>query len=165
MHPVKRLTVMYRRNYKSNLSIDEKVLMGIVRLAETFKRVHSAVFRNYGLSFPQYNVLRVLEASKDGQNKIGNVSGIMLVPGANITGIAKRLVKDGFVIKKSDPNDERVTILEITAKGKKTLAKIEKEKDQRLAAMLNDMSRTEKNDFLEKVRRIQQSCNGKAGTS
>jgi len=156
---------MYRRNYKSNLSIDEKVLMGIVRLAETFKRVHSAVFRNYGLSFPQYNVLRVLEASKDGQNKIGNVSGIMLVPGANITGIAKRLVKDGFVIKKSDPNDERVTILEITAKGKKTLAKIEKEKDQRLAAMLKDMSRTEKNDFLEKVRRIQQSCNGKAGTS
>jgi DNA-binding MarR family transcriptional regulator len=139
--------------------------MGIVRLAETFKRVHSAVFRNYGLSFPQYNVLRVLEASKDGQNKIGNVSGIMLVPGANITGIAKRLVNDGFVIKKSDPNDERVTILEITAKGKKTLAKIEKEKDQRLAAMLNDMSRTEKNDFLEKVRRIQQSCNGKAGTS
>ena len=164
MHPVKRLTGMYRRNYKSNLSIDEKVLMGIVRLAETFKRVHSAVFRNYGLSFPQYNVLRVLEASKDGQNKIGNVSGIMLVPGANITGIAKRLVKDGFVIKKSDPSDERVTILEITAKGKKTLAEIEKEKDQRLAAMLNDMSRTEKNDFLEKVRRIQRSCNGKAGT-
>ena len=105
---------MNKRNYQSNLSTDEKVLMGIVRLAEKFKRVHSAVFRNYGLSFPQYNVLRALEASKGGQNKIGDVSRIMLVPVANITGIAKRLEKDGFIIKKSDPADDRVTILKKT---------------------------------------------------
>lgn len=156
---------MNRRNYKSNLSIDEKVLMGVVRMAETFKRIHSGVFRNYGLSFPQYNVLRVLEASKGGQNTIGNVSGIMLVPGANITGIAKRLAKDGFIIKKSDPTDERVTILEITPKGKQTLKDIEKEKDKELTVMLKGLSRTEKEDFLKKVRRIQKSCLRKAGTS
>lgn len=156
---------MNNRNYKSNLSIDEKVLMGIVRMAETFKRIHSAVFRKYGLSFPQYNVLRVLEASKDGQNKIGNVSEIMLVPGANITGIAKRLAKDGFIIKKSDPGDERVTILEITSKGKNTLKDIENEKDQWLAKMLNELSRAEKNDLLEKVRRIQKSYPSQSDTS
>ena len=149
---------MDKRNYKSNLSIDEKVLMGIVRTAETFKRIHSTVFRKFGLSFPQYNVLRVLEASKDGQNKIGNVSGIMLVPGANITGIAKRLAKDGFIKKKSDPKDERVKILKITAKGKNTLKKIESEKDEWLSTMLKELSRADKNDLLEMVRRIQRSC-------
>jgi DNA-binding MarR family transcriptional regulator len=149
---------MNERNYKSNLSTDEKVLMGIVRLAETFKRIHSVVFRKYGLSFPQYNVLRVLEASKDGQNKIGNISGIMLVPGANITGIAKRLVKEGFVTRKFDPNDERVKILKISAKGKATLGKIEKEKDAWLRIMLKDLTRGEKIDLLDKVRRIQRSC-------
>ena len=160
-----RNTPMDKRNYKSNLSIDEKVLMGIVRLAETLKRIHSTVFRKYGLSFPQYNVLRVLAASKDGQNKIGNISGIMLVPGANITGIAKRLLKDGFVIKKSDPRDERVKILKITPKGKNTLQKIEKEKDDWLGIMLQDLSRAEKNDLLDKIRRIQKSCLSNAHTS
>jgi hypothetical protein len=30
--------------YKSNLSNDEKVLIAIVRVAEIFKRAHSAVF-------------------------------------------------------------------------------------------------------------------------
>jgi DNA-binding MarR family transcriptional regulator len=35
-----------------------------------------------------------------------------------MTGIAKRLERDGFLIRKSDPRDERVTILQITAKGK-----------------------------------------------
>ncbi|UCG67758.1 MAG: winged helix DNA-binding protein, partial [Deltaproteobacteria bacterium] len=95
--------------------------MAVVRAAETCKRKHSAIFRNYGLSFPQYNVLRVLDASRNGMNKISEVSRIMLVPGANMTGIGKRLERNGFLIRKSDPNDERVTIFEITPKGRKTL--------------------------------------------
>lgn len=140
--------------YKSDLSTDEKVLMAIVRAAEIFKRNHSAVFRNFGLSFPQYNVLRVLEASSNGQNRMSNVSRIMLVPGANITGLAKGLAKEGFILKKSDEHDERVTILEITPKGKSTLKNIEKEKDQRLGLMLRNLSENKKLELLEKVRMI-----------
>src|SRR5210317_988961 len=140
--------------YKSDLNTNEKVLMAIVRAAEIFKRTHSSVFRNYGLSFPQYNILRVLEASDNGRNKISHVSRIMLVPGANITGIAKRLEKDGFIIKKSDAADERVTILEITPKGKRTLKNIVKEKDERLKLMLKDLSENQKLELLDKVKRI-----------
>ena len=140
--------------YKSDLSLDEKVLMGIVRAAEIFKRNHSAVFRNFGLSFPQYNVLRVLEASENGRNKMSAVSRIMLVPGANITGIAKRLEKDGFIIKKSDPADDRVTMLEITPKGKRTLKHIEKEKDKWLDRILWNLSKKQKLELLDKVRCI-----------
>ncbi len=146
--------MVIQRTYKSDLSIDEKVLMAIVRAAEFFKRSHSSVFKNFGLSFPQYNVLRVLEASKNGQNKISDVSRIMLVPGANITGIAKRLAKDGFIVKKSDPRDDRVTILEITPKGKKALKNIERQKDLRLKLMLKNLSIKQKRDLLDKVRRI-----------
>ena len=140
--------------YKSDLSTDEKVLMAIVRAAEFFKRSHSNVFKNFGLSFPQYNVLRVLEASKNGQNKISDVSRIMLVPGANITGIAKRLAIDGFIIKKSDPRDDRVTILKITPKGKKALQKIATQKDQRLKLMLKNLSTGQKHDLIEQVKSI-----------
>lgn len=145
---------MTKGTYKSDLSTDEKVLMAIIRAAEHFKRVHSSVFRNFGLSFPQYNVLRVLDASKNGQNKISDVSRIMLVPSANITGLAKRLEKDGFIIKKSDPEDDRVTLLEITPKGKKTLQNIEKEKDQRLELMMKNLSKKEKVELLDKVKLI-----------
>ena len=146
--------MMAKRTYISDLSTDEKVLMGIVRAAEIFKRAHSAVFRNYGLSFPQYNVLRVLEASKNRQSKMSDISRIMIVPDANITGIAKRLEKDGFVLKKSDPSDERVTILEITPKGKRTLKNIENEKDERLERMLKNLSNDEKLNLIERVKRI-----------
>jgi len=145
---------MVEPTYKSDLSSDEKVLMAIVRAAEIFRRNHAAVFRNYGLSFPQYNVLRVLDASKKSQNKMSDVSRIMLVPSANITGLAKRLVQAGFIIKKPDSKDERVTILEITPKGKRTLRDIEAEKDERLGSMLKNLSKNEKFDLLDKIKRI-----------
>ena len=145
---------MINDNYKSDQSTDEKVLMAIVRAAEVFKRTHTGVFRNYGLSFPQYNVLRVLEASKKGRNKISDVGRIMLVPGANMTGLAKRMEKGGFIIRKSDPKDERVTILEITPKGKRTLKHIENEKDQCLDLMLKNLSSKERLDLLDKAKRI-----------
>ncbi|HVN96570.1 MAG TPA: MarR family transcriptional regulator [Syntrophorhabdaceae bacterium] len=145
---------MAKINYRSDLSGDENVLMALVRAAETFKRVVSAIFRKYDLSFPQYNVLRVLDASKNGRNRITDVSRIMLVPGANMTGIAKRLEKSGFIVRKSDPRDERVTILEITQKGKKLLGKIEKERDQNMHAMLRGFTEERKRGLLDNVKRL-----------
>jgi DNA-binding MarR family transcriptional regulator len=147
--------------YKNDLSDDEKVLMAIVRAADIFKRTHSSVFRNFGLSFSQYNVLRVLDASESGQNKMSEVSRIMLVAGANITGIAKRLANDGFIIKKADPSDDRVTILEITPKGKRTLKNIAVEKDEWLEVMLADLSKNERLDLLDKIRRVIRRCREK----
>jgi DNA-binding MarR family transcriptional regulator len=140
--------------YVSDLSTEEKVLMAMVRAAEIFKRKHAAIFRNYGLSFPQYNVLRVLDASRKGRNKISEVSRIMLVPGANMTGLIKRLEKNGFIIRKSDPKDERVKMLEITPKGKKTLRNIEPEKDRSTEIMLNGFSQEDIRGLLDNLKKL-----------
>ena len=128
--------------------------MAIVRAAERFKRAISALFRNYHISFPQYNILRVLDASTAGRSRITEVSRIMLVPGANITGLAKRLEKSGFIQRKSDPKDERVTLLEITPQGKNALAEIEMKRDQLLEKMLKGFLAKEKKELLDMVRRL-----------
>ena len=142
------------KRYVSDLSVNEKVLMALVRAAENFKRTHTSIFRRYGLSFPQYNVLRVLDASRNGRNKISEVSRIMLVPGANMTGIAKRLERDGFLIRKSDPLDERVTLLQITSKGKRSLQSIKKEKDQSIHKLLSSLSQEDKTDLIDRLKQL-----------
>ena len=119
-----------KNEYKSDMNLNEKVMMAIVRSSEHFKKYTSSIFKNYGLTFSRYNVLRVLDASKNGQNTITQVSGIMLVSGANMTGLAKRLERDGFIIRKSDANDERITLLEITPKGRLALKNISGEKER-----------------------------------
>jgi DNA-binding MarR family transcriptional regulator len=153
-HSSSQGATMSPTKYQSDLSIDEKVLMSVIRTAESFKRVFSAIFKKYDLSFPQYNILRVLDASTNGQSRITEVSRIMLVPGANMTGLAKRLERSGFILRKSDAKDERVTLLEITSMGKKTLKKIEKERDQGLKNMLKGFSKEEKVALVDQVKRL-----------
>jgi DNA-binding MarR family transcriptional regulator len=145
---------MRNTGYVSDLSLSEKALMAVVRAAENFKRTHSAIFRQYGLTFQKYNILRVLDASEKGRNSITCVSRIMLVPGANMTGIAKRLERDRCITRKADPHDDRITLLQITPKGRRILTNIEKEKDQTIAVILKGFSNKDKIDLLDKVKRI-----------
>ena len=145
---------MKESTYKSDLSQDEKVMMAIVRAAELFKKESGAIFRNYGLTFSQYNALRVLDASGNGRNTITNVCKVMLVSGANMTGIAKRLEKNGFLIRKNDPNDERVTLLEITPKGRQTLRNISEEKDRQIKKYLGSHAPQDKLQILSSLKTI-----------
>jgi MarR family 2-MHQ and catechol resistance regulon transcriptional repressor len=78
----------------------------------------------------------------------------MLVPGANMTGIAKRLERDGFLIRKSDAKDERVTILEITPKGRRTLKNIEGKKNHSIETLLKGFSRKDKAELVDKIKQL-----------
>ena len=145
---------MSNKGYINDLSLNEKVMMAMVRLAEFFKKDSANIFKNYGLTFPQYNVLRVLESSKNHQNTISNVGKIMLVSGANMTGIAKRLEKNGFLLRKSDPADERITLLEITPKGRERLTEIAREKDANIERYLAHFSDDQKRELLSLLRTV-----------
>ncbi len=140
--------------YKSDMSIDERVLMAIVRIAERFKKNSSALFNKWGLTFSQYNVLRVLDASENGQNTMRNVNRIMLVSSANMTGIAKRLEKKGFLIRTSDPNDDRSKRLQITPEGTQVLKAISDHKEQNIRRYLMRYSDEEKTALLGRLREI-----------
>jgi DNA-binding MarR family transcriptional regulator len=150
--------MIYRKTdwggYRSDLDLDEKVMVGIVRASELFKKESSAIFKNYGLTFSQYNVLRILDGTPRGQNTVTNVSRIMLVSGPNMTGLAKRLEKNGFIMRKRDEKDERVTLLEITPKGKQSLININKEKDENIKEYVKSFSEDEKNQMLDGIKRI-----------
>ncbi len=144
---------MGKFGYTSNMKADEKLLIAIMRISELYKKACHSVFGNYRLTFPQYTVLRVLEGSENGQNTITNASKVMLVSGANLTGVAKRLERIGFLIRKGDPNDERVTLLEITPKGRQTLKNIAKDKDNLIQRLLQDYSDDQISDLLMSLKK------------
>ena len=129
---------MPKSEYKNDMNVDERVMMAIVRVAERFKKESAAIFKHHGLTFPQYNVLRVLDASKDGQNRVRDINRIMLVSGANMTGITKRMEKTGFIIRKGDPNDDRLKWLQITPKGKRVLDDIAEENERNVKRYLDE---------------------------
>jgi DNA-binding MarR family transcriptional regulator len=141
-------------DYKSDVQFDEKVMVALVKASELFKKDSDAIFKNYGLTFSQYNVLRVLNNSTNGQNTVSMASRIMIVSSPNMTGIAKRLEKNGFIIRKNDTNDERVTLLEITPKGKKVLENIRTAHYGNIDSYLKGFSENEKKRLLEDLKQI-----------
>jgi DNA-binding MarR family transcriptional regulator len=150
--------------YNSDMSIDERVMMAIVRLAERFKKNSSALVADWDLTFPQYNLLRVLDASENGQNTMRNVNRIMLVSSANMTGIAKRLEKKGFIVRLSDPYDDRLKRLQITPEGTRVVKDISDHKERNLKKYLIKYSDAEKSALFQTLREIlkQTSSDGDA---
>ncbi|MBI5592786.1 MAG: MarR family transcriptional regulator [Deltaproteobacteria bacterium] len=140
--------------YKNDMSIDERVMMAIVRLAERFKKESSLYLKNYDITFPQYNVLRVLDASKNGQNTMKNVNRIMLISSANMTGITQRLEKVGFINRKNAPEDDRLKYLEITPKGRLVLKNISDRKEEVVKKYLQKYSDEKKSEMLSVLREI-----------
>lgn len=140
--------------YRGDLDLNEKLMVAIVKASEAYKKDADSIFRNYGLTFSKYNVLRILSNSPGGKNTITMTSRIMLVSGANMTGIAKRLEKDGFIIRRSDTRDERITLLEITPKGRQAIKNISAEKDELIATYLSGFAEDKKTEILQDIKRI-----------
>ena len=136
------------------LNTDEKVMLAIVRTAELFKRRSASIFALFGLSFSQYNTLRVLAAEESGEQSITEISRRLLISSPNMSGIAKRLEKGGFVIRGHDPGDERKTILRLTPKGRRVLAEIVGRQDENIHAFLAGCSAQGKREFLAILRNM-----------
>ena len=145
---------MLKSGYKDDMNIDERVMMALLRVVERYKKEAAALFSKYKLTFPQYNVLRVLDASEDGQNTIKDVKQIMLISSANMTGITKRLEKLGFITRKNAPEDDRVKYLEITEKGRLVLKAISDKRGQVESKYLLPYSNEKKTQFLSVLREV-----------
>lgn len=139
---------------RENMILDEKVLIFIVMASELFKKQSSAVFKQYGLTFSHYNVLKYLSACEDGRDTVGNVSKHMLVTGANVTGLAKRMQKAGLIERRNDVKDERLTLLQISPSGLKTLRAIRVIQERHVAEYLQSYSQEDKERVLSVLKHI-----------
>ena len=143
---------MGKYGYTSNMTQDEKLVVAIVRFSESYQKDCSALFKKSGITFSQYGVLRALEGSHQGQNSITNVSKIMLVSGANMTGLSRRLEKLGLLTKERDREDERVVLLSITDKGRRILNDLEEKRDSIISSYLKSYPELSKKEFLDCLR-------------
>jgi len=95
------------------MELNERIMLGIVKILEQFKEEAFVLFNAVGLTFSQYNVLRILDVAPDERLEITDVVRRMLVSGANMTGIANRLERNVLITRQTSKTDERVKYLQI----------------------------------------------------
>ena len=75
----------------------------------------------YGLSPAVFNVLMILSRSSEKKFKQHDISKLLLVSRANVTGLVNTLVRKGLAKRDADQNDRRAWLVKITGKGKALL--------------------------------------------
>src|SRR5271163_3837350 len=103
---------------------EQEATLSVVRTSDQLQIRFARLFREYGLTPSQYNVLRILRGEGSPMRVLEIASRtVMEVPG--ITGLIDRLEQAGFVERERWPKDRRVIYVTLTSKGKTVLGKLD----------------------------------------
>ena len=105
-------------------ALDQEAALNLLRTNDQLQIRFTRLFREFGLTPSQYNVLRILRG--EGQPlpilEIAERT-ITVVPG--ITGLIDRLQDAGFVKRERCPEDRRVIFVRLTEQGATVLGKLD----------------------------------------
>ncbi len=115
-------------------------------LADTYKIVHNRVnsdLRQYGLTQPQYSVLRVVGKSESGSLAMSEIGRILLVTYADVTMIVDNLEKRNLLKRVRVSHDRRVVRVELTPTGLALWRKIRAIHRRKVAGLMSGLSTRE----------------------
>jgi DNA-binding MarR family transcriptional regulator len=78
-------------------SLEQEVFLMLSRLSSNLIDEHAELFRNAGITWTQYNALRILRGAQGEALSCGEISERMITRDSDITRLLDRLEKQGLV--------------------------------------------------------------------
>lgn len=129
-----------------------KILIGLHKNVKELDRRTLDIARSYGLSFSQFMVLEALYSK--GNLSIGEVREAILSSVGTISLVVKNLEKMGYVKRKTDENDKRVSILSLTKEGRDVIGKVIPENETMIYDYMKDLSEEETKTLLSLLKKL-----------
>lgn len=128
-------------------SLEQEALLNLARTNDHIQIQFVRLFREFGITPAQYNILRVLRGAKEPLPILEVASRLItMVPG--ITGLIDRLETLALVQRKRCPSDRRVIYVEITAMGREMLAKLDRPVQDLEKAVLGHLTQKELKEMI-----------------
>ena len=106
-------------------SVQEEVVLSIMRTADQVVAPMNEVLRGAGLSSSQYNILRILRGSGEEGLPCGEISERMVRRDPDLTRLLDRLEAAGLVRRERDTRDRRIVRAMVTDAGLKLLESLD----------------------------------------
>ena len=103
----------------------QKLMINLIYTGNWINEKESILFKQYDLTGPQYNVLRILKGQYPQPATVNLIIERMLDRMSNASRIVDRLERKGLVLRKQCKNDRRAVDVIITEKGLEVLDKID----------------------------------------
>lgn len=129
-----------------------KILIGLHKNVKELDRRTLDIARSYGLSFSQFMVLEALYSK--GNLSIGEVREAILSSVGTISLVVSNLEKMGYVKRKTDENDKRVSILSLTNEGRDVIGKVIPENETMIYDYMKDLSKEETATLLSLLKKL-----------
>lgn len=132
----------------------EKLLVNIMYTNSWLMEQQASIFKPFGITVPQYNVLRILRGAHPNPCTINSLIERMLDRMSNASRIVDRLEAKGLVERKVCPSDRRAKDVVITDEGLKLLETVDHQMNEWLDKFNElDLRVVEKaNDVLDTMR-------------
>jgi DNA-binding MarR family transcriptional regulator len=121
-------------------------------LAHGLKRMVNARCRAAGLSYARVQVLHVLDDR--GTTRIGDISDHLDVAARTMTSTIDGMVRDGLVVRRTDPRDGRAVLVEVTPAGRATFDRMIAIRDAVLAEVFASLGPDDRDRLLGLVRTL-----------
>lgn len=131
-----------------------KAIINIVYTNSWLHQQHLELFKQHGLTSPQFNILRILRGQYPNASTVNLLIERMLDKSSNASRIVDRLEQKGLVSRKQCKDDRRAVDVFISEEGMKILAELD-EKLKSFESKLCNLSEEESkrlNELLDKLR-------------
>ena len=132
----------------------EKAVINILFTGNWLNLRQSQVFKSFGITTQQYNVLRILRGRKGEAATVKLLNERMLDKSSNVSRLVDKLVQKKWAVRKFNTSDRRQVDIFITQDGMDLLEQI-KEETSGLDQLLSGLDReklAQLNDTLDKIR-------------
>lgn len=134
----------------------QRALLNIMFTASWLDCFISRQLRPYGLTSPQYNILRILNGSFPKGLSVLDIKSRMIDRSSNVSRLVEKLRISGFVERVPHTEDRRMVIVTISEAGKSLLSDIERARFMDgqgvLGSKLTDSEALELSHLLDKFR-------------
>jgi DNA-binding MarR family transcriptional regulator len=130
-------------------SLEEEVLIALVRAAWLAAERSNAVTAEAGLSPSQYNVLRILRAAGRTGLSCTEIGARMVTRDSDLTRLVSALEREGLVVRATDTNDRRRSINRITPAGRALLNRLDRDVAEAAKQTLGHLGRARLTALLD----------------
>lgn len=139
-------------------SEEEKLVVNIIFTSNRLHFLTSQIFKPFGLSPEQYNVLRILRGQKGSPISLLDIEDRMLDKSSNVSRLTDKLLNKLYISREVSKSDRRKVDILITQLGMDILVEIDEKLKSfynKINTLINTSDAKHMNVLLDEIRKIE----------
>ncbi len=134
--------------------LDRDLVVAILRFGNTFNDELNRLTKQFGISLPQFNVLRILRGQKGKPANLSTLNEHMIHKMSNTTRLVDKLIEKKFVERCICEKNRRKVEITITNEGLALLVNMDDELIEKERKLVQNISPTEKEKLITLISKL-----------